>query len=29
LHRWRVNKNLPSRMRDEPDPPQWVLDLSK
>jgi peptidoglycan/xylan/chitin deacetylase (PgdA/CDA1 family) len=29
LHRWRVNKNLPSRMRDEPDPPQWVVDLSR
>ena len=29
LHRWRVNKNLPPRMRDEPDPPQWVTDLSK
>lgn len=29
LHRWRVAKHLPDRMRDEPDPPQWVLDLSK
>ncbi len=29
LHRWRVAKNLPDRMRDEPDPPQWVVDLSK
>jgi peptidoglycan/xylan/chitin deacetylase (PgdA/CDA1 family) len=29
LHRWRVNKNLPDRMRDEPDPPQWILDLTK
>ena len=29
LHRWRVAKKLPDRMRDEPDPPQWVLDLSK
>jgi peptidoglycan/xylan/chitin deacetylase (PgdA/CDA1 family) len=29
LHRWRVAKNLPDRMRDEPDPPQWVVDLSR
>lgn len=29
LHRWRVNLNLPSRLRDEPDPPQWVLELAK
>ena len=29
LHRWRVARKLPSRMRDEPDPPQWVVDLSK
>lgn len=29
LHRWRVAKNLPSRMREEPDPPQWVIDASK
>jgi peptidoglycan/xylan/chitin deacetylase (PgdA/CDA1 family) len=29
LHRWRVGRNLPSRMRDEPDPPQWVADLMK
>ena len=29
LHRWRVAKNLPSRLKDEPDPPQWVIDLSK
>jgi hypothetical protein len=29
LHRWRIAKNLPSRLRDEPDPPQWVVDLSK
>jgi len=29
LHRWRVAKKLPSRMTDEPDPPQWVVDLSK
>jgi peptidoglycan-N-acetylglucosamine deacetylase len=29
LHRWRVAKKLPDRMREEPDPPQWVIDLSK
>jgi peptidoglycan/xylan/chitin deacetylase (PgdA/CDA1 family) len=29
LHRWRVAKKLPSRMKDEPDPPQWVVDLSR
>lgn len=29
LHRWRIAKHLPDRMRDEPDPPQWVVDLSK
>ena len=29
LHRWRVAKKLPPRMPDEPDPPQWILDLSK
>jgi peptidoglycan/xylan/chitin deacetylase (PgdA/CDA1 family) len=26
LHRWRVGLGLPSRLRDEPDPPQWVLE---
>jgi peptidoglycan/xylan/chitin deacetylase (PgdA/CDA1 family) len=26
LHRWRVGLGLPSRLRDEPDPPKWVLD---
>lgn len=26
LHRWRVALGLPSKMREEPDPPQWVLD---
>jgi peptidoglycan/xylan/chitin deacetylase (PgdA/CDA1 family) len=26
LHRWRVGLGLPSRLRDEPDPPQKVLD---
>ena len=25
LHRWRVALDKPSRMRDEPDPPAWVL----
>jgi peptidoglycan-N-acetylglucosamine deacetylase len=29
LHRWRVAKKLPPRVKDEPDPPQWVVDLSK
>jgi peptidoglycan/xylan/chitin deacetylase (PgdA/CDA1 family) len=29
LHRWRVAKKLPDRMRDEPDPPQWILDSAK
>ena len=24
LHRWRVAKQLPWRMADEPDPPKWV-----
>lgn len=24
LHRWRVSRKLPSRLRDEPEPPQWV-----
>ena len=26
LHRWRIGLGLLSRLRDEPDPPQWVLD---
>ena len=29
LHRWRVAKKLPDRLKDEPDPPQWVVDLSR
>ena len=29
LHRWRVAKKLPPRMRDEPDPPQWVVEAAK
>lgn len=26
LHRWSVAKGAPLRLRDEPDPPAWVLD---
>jgi peptidoglycan/xylan/chitin deacetylase (PgdA/CDA1 family) len=26
LHRWSVALGKPMRLRDEPDPPQWVLD---
>jgi peptidoglycan/xylan/chitin deacetylase (PgdA/CDA1 family) len=29
LHRFRVGKGLPSRLREEPDPPRWVLDAYK
>jgi peptidoglycan/xylan/chitin deacetylase (PgdA/CDA1 family) len=29
LHRWRVAKQMPWRMTDEPDPPTWVADLAK
>ncbi len=29
LHRWRVAKKLPPRMRDEPEPPQWVVEASR
>jgi peptidoglycan/xylan/chitin deacetylase (PgdA/CDA1 family) len=29
LHRWSVSLGLPMKLRDEPDPPQWVLDLYK
>jgi len=29
LHRWRVAKKLPSRVREEPDPPQWITDAAK
>ena len=25
LHRWRVALGKPDRLRDEPDPPQWVM----
>jgi peptidoglycan/xylan/chitin deacetylase (PgdA/CDA1 family) len=27
LHRWRVASRLPSRLSDEPDPPDWILKL--
>jgi peptidoglycan/xylan/chitin deacetylase (PgdA/CDA1 family) len=27
LHRWSIHLGLPMRLRDEPDPPQWALDL--
>ncbi|HEX9950174.1 MAG TPA: hypothetical protein VGB53_00255, partial [Rubricoccaceae bacterium] len=26
LHRWRAGRGLPSRLRDEPDPPAWILE---
>jgi peptidoglycan/xylan/chitin deacetylase (PgdA/CDA1 family) len=26
LHRWRAGRQLPPRLRDEPDPPGWVLE---
>ncbi len=26
LHRWRATLGKPSRLRDEPDPPRWILD---
>jgi DUF1680 family protein/peptidoglycan/xylan/chitin deacetylase (PgdA/CDA1 family) len=29
LHRRRVAKKLPPRMKDEPEPPPWVIDLSR
>jgi len=29
LHRWRVAKKLPSRVREEPDPPQWITEAAK
>jgi peptidoglycan/xylan/chitin deacetylase (PgdA/CDA1 family) len=29
LHRWSVAKGAPPRLRDEPDPPAWVLDAWK
>lgn len=29
LHRWAISLGRPSRLKDEPDPPKWVDDLSK
>lgn len=29
LHRWAQTRGLPSRQRDEPDPPAWVSQLSR
>jgi peptidoglycan/xylan/chitin deacetylase (PgdA/CDA1 family) len=29
LHRWRVAMGKPDRLRDEPDPPRWVLEAWK
>ncbi len=29
LHRWAMAVNKPNRMRDEPDPPAWVIDAYK
>lgn len=29
LHRWRVAKGLPSRLRDEPDPPKWAMEIGR
>ena len=26
LHRWRIGLGMPDRLRDEPDPPAWVLE---
>ena len=26
FHRWRRALGLPNRLRDEPDPPRWVLE---
>lgn len=28
LHRWRVAKQMPWKMADEPDPPKWVVDAA-
>jgi peptidoglycan/xylan/chitin deacetylase (PgdA/CDA1 family) len=27
LHRWAIAANKPNRLRDEPDPPSWVIEL--
>ena len=29
LHRWRISLGRPNMLKDEPDPPKWVLELSK
>jgi peptidoglycan/xylan/chitin deacetylase (PgdA/CDA1 family) len=29
LHRWRVTLGKPDRLRDEPDPPEWVMRAFK
>jgi len=29
LHRWTVSKGMPMKLREEPDPPQWVLEMFK
>ncbi len=29
LHRWRISLGKPNLLKDEPDPPQWVIELSK
>ena len=29
LHRWRVSKKLSPRMKDEPEPPPWIVAASK
>lgn len=29
LHRWRVAKGLPPKLSAEPDPPKWVIELSR
>jgi peptidoglycan/xylan/chitin deacetylase (PgdA/CDA1 family) len=29
LHRWRISLGKPNMLKDEPDPPKWVMELSK
>lgn len=29
IHRWAATRGLPSRLRDEPDPPAWITKLSQ
>jgi len=29
LHRWTVNMGMKMKLAEEPDPPKWVLDMSK